>query len=69
VRKAIADGDVDLLREGVRAIAQYPVAMMVFLNPGVERAFFNGAGGRYDPSQTAAGCTDVLAGLREELCR
>jgi carboxymethylenebutenolidase len=33
--------------------------------PGVDHAFFNDTGGRYDPTQAAAAYADVLAWLRE----
>lgn len=35
--------------------------------PGVDHAFFNDTGGRYDPTQAAAAYTDVLAWLRSHL--
>lgn len=36
---------------------------MAFLYPGVDHAFLDDTGGRYDPAQAAA--ADVLAWLRE----
>jgi carboxymethylenebutenolidase len=35
--------------------------------PGVDHAFFNDTGGRYDPTQAAAAYADVLAWLRSHL--
>jgi len=36
-------------------------------HPGVDHAFFNDTGGRYDPTQAAAAYADVLAWLRSHL--
>jgi carboxymethylenebutenolidase len=62
------DGRVNASREtAAAALAAGGLTHEMKTYPGVDHAFFNDTGGRYDPTQAAAAYADVLAWLETHL--
>jgi carboxymethylenebutenolidase len=62
------DGRVNASREtAATALEAAGLAHEIKTYPGVDHAFFNDTGGRYDPTQAAAAYADVLAWLGRHL--
>jgi carboxymethylenebutenolidase len=62
------DGRVNATRDRAQAaLEQAGLEHRIVTYPGVDHAFFNDTGTRYDPTQAAAAFSDVLAWLGEHL--
>jgi carboxymethylenebutenolidase len=62
------DGRVNASRErAAAALAAAGLTHEMKTYPGVDHAFFNDTGGRYDPTQAATAYADVLAWLRSHM--